>query len=142
MMRVIFVGSPSAHYRSIEEDLVRKLRMLMKIEIFQVAEKSLPADRRLKEEAKRIDRLLKGKSYVTDPKGILINDDFMLSIVKRSLYEDISIVVGGPYGVSPSVRGERISFSKLIFTHDLFRIMLLEQIYRQTLAIKGVRYKK
>ena len=119
------------------------MRGVLHSEIHEIpASKAESVERRLKEEAFRIKNVLKGKIFVTDPKGMLVSDEIMLNIVRNAIYEDISIVVGGAFGVSPDVEGTRISFSKLTFTHELFRVMLLEQIYRQALTIKGVKYKK
>ncbi len=47
--------------------------------------------------------------------------------------QDISIVIGGPDGVSDELLSEaslKISFSELTFPHTLVRVILLEQIYR------------
>ena len=53
--------------------------------------------------------------------------------IKLSGVSEISFVVGGSYGLSDSVKKRadlRLSFSKLTFQHQLFRVVLLEQIYR------------
>ena len=47
--------------------------------------------------------------------------------------QDISIVIGGPDGVSDELLSKaslKISFSELTFPHTLVRVILLEQIYR------------
>lgn len=57
----------------------------------------------------------------------------------------ITFVVGGSYGVSEEVKKkahEIISFSQMTFPHNLFRIMLLEQLYRGFTIINGKSYHK
>ena len=57
----------------------------------------------------------------------------------------ITFVIGGSYGVSEKVRNacnEKISFSNMTFPHNLFRIMLLEQIYRAFTILNGKSYHK
>lgn len=47
--------------------------------------------------------------------------------------QDISIIIGGPDGVSDELRSQaslKISLSMLTFPHPLVRVILLEQIYR------------
>ena len=56
----------------------------------------------------------------------------------------ITFVIGGSYGLSQSVKqaGKRLSFSKMTFPHRLFRIMLLEQLYRAFKINLGGSYHK
>ena len=46
---------------------------------------------------------------------------------------EISFIIGGSYGLSDTIKNRcdfSLSFSKMTFPHQLFRIILLEQIYR------------
>ena len=48
-------------------------------------------------------------------------------------YKNIVFIIGGSYGVTEEVRENVkvvMAFSKLTFPHQLFRVILLEQIYR------------
>lgn len=52
-------------------------------------------------------------------------------------------IIGGPYGLGNSVKcrcDELFSLSKMTFTHQMIRIILLEQIYRAMTIIKGKKY--
>ena len=57
----------------------------------------------------------------------------------------ITFVIGGSFGVNDKVKraaNEKISFSQMTFPHNLFRIMLLEQIYRAFTILNGKTYHK
>ena len=57
----------------------------------------------------------------------------------------ISFVVGGSNGLSQEVlsRAElKLSFGKITFPHQLFRVVLVEQIYRALTIIDGLPYHK
>lgn len=56
---------------------------------------------------------------------------------------NLIFVVGGPYGFAPSVYeacSERISLSKMTFSHQMVRVFVLEQFYRAMTIIKGEPY--
>ncbi|MBN2331620.1 MAG: 23S rRNA (pseudouridine(1915)-N(3))-methyltransferase RlmH [Deltaproteobacteria bacterium] len=55
----------------------------------------------------------------------------------------IVFLVGGPFGMAPAVKDEAdylLSLSPLTFTHDMARLILLEQLYRAMTIIKGEPY--
>ena len=59
--------------------------------------------------------------------------------------EPITFIIGGSHGLSDAVKAKaniKLSFSKMTFPHRLFRIMLLEQIYRGVNILKGTPYHK
>ena len=58
---------------------------------------------------------------------------------------NITFVIGGSYGLHDDIKkmaNERISFSKLTFPHQLFRVILLEQIYRSFKILNNETYHK
>lgn len=56
---------------------------------------------------------------------------------------EVVILIGGAYGFTPEVREKADfvwSFSKLVFPHQLFRIMVVEQVYRAQEIARGSKY--
>ena len=57
--------------------------------------------------------------------------------------KDLALVVGGPYGFSEAVyqRADgKVSLSRMTFSHQMIRIMVIEQIYRAMTIIRGEPY--
>lgn len=62
----------------------------------------------------------------------------MLSGIKRLVF-----VIGGPYGFSPSLyagANGKISLSKMTFSHQMVRLIFIEQLYRAFTILKGEPY--
>jgi 23S rRNA (pseudouridine1915-N3)-methyltransferase len=57
----------------------------------------------------------------------------------------LTLIIGASHGLDPSILAlakEKWSFSSLTFPHQLFRLVLLEQIYRSMTILKGHPYHK
>jgi 23S rRNA (pseudouridine1915-N3)-methyltransferase len=57
--------------------------------------------------------------------------------------QEIDFVIGGDQGIAPAlmeVAWTRISLSRMTFTHQMVRLILLEQLYRAFSIIKGEPY--
>jgi len=58
---------------------------------------------------------------------------------------NITFIIGGSYGLHNEIKERsnfKLSFSKLTFPHQLFRVMLLEQIYRSYKILNNESYHK
>ena len=63
----------------------------------------------------------------------------------KALDGDVAFVIGGPAGLSTDVKKAAkkvISLSGMTFTHEMARLILLEQIYRGMTIIKGMPYHR
>ena len=89
----------------------------------------------------------KSSEYVIccDERGKNISSDEYSSIL-TGVFEngrDVVILIGGAYGFDKSVREKADfvwSFSRLVFPHQLFRTMVVEQIYRAQEISRGGKY--
>jgi len=81
-----------------------------------------------------------------DDKGKSFNSTaFASHLEKKALHGSsaITFVIGGAYGFSPAVYAkadEQISLSEMTFSHQIIRLIFLEQIYRAFTIIKGEKY--
>ena len=62
---------------------------------------------------------------------------------KMSSGKDLALVIGGAYGFSPAVYARangKISLSQMTFSHQMIRIMAIEQIYRAMTILRNEPY--
>jgi 23S rRNA (pseudouridine1915-N3)-methyltransferase len=87
----------------------------------------------------------KNTVWLLDERGDQIDSPSLAQYLTKAQFkaEDLVIIIGGAYGVNDSVR-ERADFvwslSKLIFPHQLVRLIMAEQLYRATEITRGSNY--
>lgn len=62
---------------------------------------------------------------------------------KMSSGKDLTLIIGGPYGFSEAVyqrANGKISFSRMTFSHQMIRLMAIEQIYRAMTILRNEPY--
>lgn len=62
---------------------------------------------------------------------------------KQQTAKRLLFIIGGPYGFSPEIyarANEKISLSKMTFSHQMVRLIFAEQLYRACTIIKGEPY--
>ena len=78
----------------------------------------------------------RGKNISSDEFSLCLSEAFLAS-------REVVILIGGAYGFSDYVRSRADlvwSFSRLVFPHQLFRVMVTEQIYRAQEISRGGKY--
>ncbi len=81
-----------------------------------------------------------------DDKGAHYTSEELATWVdKRTMQSNkrVVFVIGGPYGFSKEVyakANEKLSLSKMTFSHQMVRLIFVEQLYRAYTIIKGIPY--
>ncbi len=133
----------------------KRLGPYCKLEFVQVDEERMPAEpspaekeQVLKREGEKLLKQLSPQTYL-----IVLNvagkqkssEELAETFAKLALAgkSDITFVIGGAFGLSPEVLAaahEQLSFSKMTFTHQMIRMILVEQIYRAFKINRGEPY--
>lgn len=139
------------------EEFTKRLKPYAQVMIIEVAEEQAPAELVEKEmeqvldkEGERIGQHIKRDQhvFVLDIQGKHISSEqFAENIEQLGIYgkSKLTFVIGGSNGLSSQVKqraDERMSFSTMTFPHQMFRLILLEQVYRAFKIMRGEPYHK
>ena len=127
------------------DEYSKRLGRYCKLDIIELADEKTPdnaserEEQQIKEkEGRAILSKIKDTSYVVamDLNGKQITSEEFSGFIERcgvTGNSNIVFVIGGSLGLSDEVKKRadyKLCFSKMTFPHQLFRVMLLEQIYR------------
>ena len=140
-------------YTDAAAEYVKRLSAYCKLTVTEVNEERLPQN----PSQAQIDAALEKESQAIraklPPSASVIamcvegkersSEDFakLLSTWEHSPAKHLVFVIGGSYGLDPSIKGE-LSMSPMTFPHHLARVMLLEQLYRAFKIQEGSSYHK
>ncbi len=151
-LRLIWTGKTrDARLRALVDDYQGRLSHFVRCEISEFREspgsgKGMGIDR----DSKRIsDGLHDGAvNVLLDPEGTEWSSEQLAREIQQwqdSGTKEVTFVVGGPNGVSTELAArasKRWSLSRLTLTHEMARVVLLEQLYRAYTIIHGLPYQK
>ena len=151
MIKVVSVGKiKNKELTSIIEDYERRLIKYINLKIIEVDDVSYDdVEKSIELEYQSIMKQVKESDYliVLDIDGIQLSSKELSNKLEQIFmnHSDIVFVIGGSNGLSPKLKEKariKLSFSKLTFPHQLFRLMLMEQIYRSFKIMKNETYHK
>ena len=128
----------------------KRLSKFCDFKILEVAEATIYKNLTEKSEIEGELLLNKTKGFVIalDGRGKMLSSEDLASVISDSMVNgisEISFIIGGSNGLSDKVRSAAnliVSFGKITFPHQLFRVVLSEQIYRAFSIINGMPYHK
>ena len=154
---LITLGKLKEKYlRDASEEYVKRLSRYCKLEIIELNPIGLSEnpsqseiDNALQKEAELIEKRIPENSHVTAlcVEGKSLSSEALADFVDKNMNEakNMCFIIGSSYGLSNEIKQRahlRLSLSAMTFPHQLFRVMLLEQIYRAFKINEGGTYHK
>ncbi len=123
MIRIITVGiTKPKELRIIQEEYLKRISRFHRIDFVVVRS------------SKHLERHVKNTLVLLDERGKLMDTkEFSKWLLDSLNYQAIDFIIGDAYGIPKELYPKAhllLSLSPMTFSHDLVRIMLLEQIYR------------
>lgn len=150
MIKIICIGKIKENYfRDAIEEYKKRISKYTKFEIIEISDYSYDDKKTIREESNEIMKVLNKNDYniLMDINGQMLDSiSFSKKIEDTLIYNsNITFIIGGSLGVSDELKSMcnyRLSFSLMTFPHQLFRVILLEQIYRAFKIINHEEYHK
>lgn len=144
MIKIICVGKVKEKYlQDAISDYMKRLSKYHKVSIIELE------DSNMEEESIKILKNIGNKDFVItlDIEGKMLSSVDLADKIDKIFITNpnITFVIGGSYGLDNKVKERAnfsLSFSKLTFPHQLFRVILLEQIYRSFKILNNETYHK
>lgn len=148
MIKIICVGKiKEKYFTDAVNEYKKRLSKYTKIETIELPDYNYDKLKTINEEGKNILSKISEKDFVVtlEINGKKLSSSELSSFIDKNISKNIVFVIGGSYGLSNDVlerSNYSLSFSDLTFPHQLFRIILLEQIYRSFKIINNESYHK
>lgn len=139
-------------YPSLINEYVQRLAHYVPIQVEEIPDlkntKNLTQEQQKEREADQVlERLQPGDVLVLlDERGReMTSREFSQWIEQKMLTTSrrLVLLIGGPYGFSPRIyeaASQKISLSKMTFSHQMVRLFLVEQLYRAFTILRGEPY--
>ena len=151
MIKIITIGSIKEKYlKEAIEEYKKRISKYTNLEIIELKDEGLVEETKaVRLEAEKIEKYVNDKDYIItlEIEGKEYNSIEFAEKLRTIQMENsnISFIIGGSYGLADSIKEKaklHLSFSKMTFPHQLFRIILLEQIYRAYRILNNETYHK
>lgn len=139
MIKIICVGKVKEKiFKEAIEEYQKRLTKYTKINIIEVEDININNEELIKQKEKElILKHIDKKDYVItlEIEGKQLSSTELSKKIEEleTFNSNITFIIGGSYGLDDEIKNLsnfKLSFSKLTFPHQLFRVILLEQIYR------------
>ena len=150
MIKIITVGKiKEKYYTDAVNEYLKRLSKYTKIDLIEVKDEDFDISKTLLKEKESILKYIDEKDYVItlEIEGTELDSVSLSKKINdiQSNNSNITFIIGGSYGLHEDIKRRSnyaLSFSKMTFPHQLFRVILLEQLYRSYKIINNETYHK
>jgi len=150
---LLLVGKTTdRRFSDLIEEYSNRVKHYINFEIITIPElkntKNLSAEQQKNAEAELINKQIQKGDHIVllDEHGKEYRSVEMADWMKRkmnTINKRLVFIIGGPYGFSQKIydiANEKISMSKMTFSHQMIRLIFVEQIYRAMTILNGEPY--
>lgn len=157
-IKIICIGKLKEKYwLDAVSEYSKRLSKYCKLNIIELKESKLPSNPSkadeinvIIKEGEDIAKQIKTSEYVVtlEIEGKLLSSEKLADKINALSIDginDITFIIGGSLGISEDVKkmsDYKLSFSNMTFTHQMIRVILLEQIYRSYKINRNENYHK
>lgn len=140
---LIVIGKTTeSYFKKSEEEYLKRLKKYIKLDYITIPDikntKKLSELEQKKQEGEKIISKIPSGSHLVllDDKGMEKSSMQFSSYIEKKMVhgtKNLVFIIGGPYGFSEEIYAtakEKLSLSKLTFSHQMIRTIFFEQIYR------------
>lgn len=144
MIKIICIGKIKENYlKDAINDYQKRISKYHKIEIVELPDSNIDNEKEL------IKKNINSKDYIItmEIEGNMLSSIELSEKIDKIFITNpnITFIIGGSTGLHQEIKNMsnyKLSFSKLTFPHGLFRLILLEQIYRSFKILNNESYHK
>jgi 23S rRNA (pseudouridine1915-N3)-methyltransferase len=132
---IIAIGKIKERYiQSGIDEFLKRLKVLAKINIIELKDEGLV------KESEKLKKYHSQSSYILDADGKQFSSIEIAQFMRKQ--DKLTLIIGGHDGFSDETKRlfKSISLSKMTFTHEMARLLLIEQIYRSCMINSGRTY--
>ena len=141
---IIYAGNMKEDYfKQAVQEYIKRLSAEFKIENIEIKEEQT-LEREADKILERLDKLGRVYKIVLDREATQLSSEKFAELLYNQA-QPVAFIIGSSHGLAERVKSAadfRLSFSDMTFPHSLFRVMLVEQIYRAYMIENGRSYHK
>ena len=153
-VNIVCIGKlKEKYFKEAQAEYTKRLGAFCRVNIIERKEAALPKNASTAQiaqacacESEALGKAARGYVVSLSPEGKrMTSEQFAAMLKKQAQGGEVSFLIGGSHGLDSTIKAKAdavLSFSDMTMPHQLFRVVLLEQVYRGFMIGSGRVYHK